>query len=34
MAEWLEVNILKTQDIIIIGNTKRKSFKPEKRDEL
>ena len=34
MAEWLEVSILKTQDINFIGNTKRKSFKPEKLDEL
>ena len=34
IAEWLEVSILKTQDINFIGNTKRKSFKPEKLDEL
>ena len=34
IAEWLEVSMLKTQDIDFIGNTKRKSFKPEKLDEL
>ena len=34
MAEWLEVGILKNQDIIFIGNTMRKSSRPEKRDEL
>ena len=34
IAEWSEVSILKTQVINFIGSTKRKSFRPEKRDKL